>query len=112
MAFPAQPPLSKATVTSESSNATGSNNQAFSSGQPSMSNNADSPTSNQQDQPGLPLEHDAKQNETARLAQLSATVRDQNDLEKDVGRQADQMLLEQADERDQKRLDKALKERE
>ncbi|MBE7179663.1 MAG: DEAD/DEAH box helicase family protein, partial [Terriglobus roseus] len=35
-----------------------------------------------------------------------ATARDQDDLERDIGRQADQLLTEQADERDKKRLEK------
>lgn len=41
-----------------------------------------------------------------RLAQLAAGFRDQDDLERDIGRQADAMLTEQANERDNKRLDK------
>lgn len=49
--------------------------------------------------------------EATRLKQLAATVRDQDDLEKDVGRQADQMLLEQADERDLKRIERTEKEK-
>lgn len=44
--------------------------------------------------------------EATRLASLAAGVRDQDDLERDIGRQADALLLEQADERDNKRLDK------
>lgn len=35
-----------------------------------------------------------------------ATARDQDDLERDIGRQADALLTEQADERDKKRLEK------
>ncbi|KAF2097389.1 hypothetical protein NA57DRAFT_28614, partial [Rhizodiscina lignyota] len=35
-----------------------------------------------------------------------ATARDQDDLERDIGRQADQILTEQADERDKKRREK------
>ena len=46
------------------------------------------------------------EDEAARLAHLATTVRDQEDLEKDIGRQADQMLVEQADERDQNRVEK------
>jgi len=49
--------------------------------------------------------------EEAQLAALAAGVRDQDDLERDIGRQADQMLLEQADGRDQKRLDKTQREK-
>ncbi|KAL8720640.1 MAG: hypothetical protein Q9225_002540 [Loekoesia sp. 1 TL-2023] len=50
--------------------------------------------------------------EATRLRALAADVRDQDDLERDVGRQADQMLVEQANERDQKRLDKTQSEKE
>ncbi|KAM0703367.1 hypothetical protein Q7P35_009306 [Cladosporium inversicolor] len=49
--------------------------------------------------------------EAARLAELATGVRDQDDLERDIGRQADQLLSKQADERDQKRLDKTQKDR-
>ncbi|TKX26312.1 putative DNA repair protein rhp26 [Elsinoe australis] len=44
--------------------------------------------------------------EATRLAALGAGTRDQDDLERDIGRQADALLTEQADERDNKRLDK------
>ncbi|EME88518.1 uncharacterized protein MYCFIDRAFT_46188 [Pseudocercospora fijiensis CIRAD86] len=46
------------------------------------------------------------------LAALGAVVRDQDDLERDIGQQADQLLTEQAIEREQKRLQKTLKEKE
>ena len=98
--------------TTKPSNATGHDDQASSSAQAPVSSNAGLPAEQQQDKHSPPSNNDAEQDEITRLARLSATVRDQNDLEKDVGRQADQMLLEQADERDQKRLDKALKEKE
>jgi len=49
--------------------------------------------------------------EAAQLAELATGVRDQDDLERDIGRQADQLLSKQADERDQKRLDKTQKDR-
>jgi DNA excision repair protein ERCC-6 len=49
--------------------------------------------------------------EAAQLAELATGVRDQEDLERDIGRQADELLLKQADERDQKRLDKTQKSR-
>ncbi|KAL8947146.1 MAG: hypothetical protein Q9222_006540 [Ikaeria aurantiellina] len=52
------------------------------------------------------------EDEATRLQALAADVRDQDDLERDVGRQADQMLLEQANERDQKRLDKTQTDKE
>ena len=37
---------------------------------------------------------------------LLATAKDQDELERDIGRQADHLLSEQADERDNKRLEK------
>ena len=46
------------------------------------------------------------EDEAARLKDLATEVRDQDDLERVIGRQADQLLTEQADERDQKRLEK------
>ena len=49
--------------------------------------------------------------ETPQIHELATEVRDQDDLERDVGRQADQMLNEQANERDQKRLEKSLAEK-
>ncbi|KAI5360882.1 putative helicase, P-loop containing nucleoside triphosphate hydrolase, SNF2-like domain superfamily [Septoria linicola] len=49
--------------------------------------------------------------EAARLAALGAGVRDQEDLERDIGQQADQALAEQTMEREQKRLDKTQNER-
>ncbi|KAI4118397.1 MAG: hypothetical protein LQ345_001566 [Seirophora villosa] len=52
------------------------------------------------------------EDEATRLRALAADVRDQDDLERDVGRQADQLLTEQANERDQKRLDKTHSEKE
>lgn len=45
------------------------------------------------------------------LHDLATEVRDQDELERDVGRQADQMLNEQANERDRKRLEKSLAEK-
>lgn len=51
-----------------------------------------------------------EQDEETRLAEL-VSVRDQDDLERDIGQQADKLLLKQADERDQKRLDKTQKDR-
>ncbi|KAL6718389.1 DNA repair protein rhp26 [Lecanora helva] len=52
------------------------------------------------------------EDEAARLKDLATEVRDQDDLERDIGRQADQLLTEQADERDQKRLEKTRDDRE
>ncbi|KAF2445073.1 DNA repair and recombination protein RAD26 [Karstenula rhodostoma CBS 690.94] len=51
----------------------------------------------------LPLDAD----EETRLKFLTTGTRDQDDLERDIGRQADQLLTEQADERDKKRMEKA-----
>ncbi|OAX83254.1 hypothetical protein ACJ72_02384 [Emergomyces africanus] len=44
--------------------------------------------------------------ESSRLRELQADVRDQDDLERDIGRQADKLLIEQADERDYRRLER------
>ncbi|KAF1947810.1 DNA repair and recombination protein RAD26 [Clathrospora elynae] len=45
--------------------------------------------------------------EETRLKFLTTGTRAQDDLERDIGRQADQLLTEQADGRDQKRIEKA-----
>ncbi|KAJ9263893.1 hypothetical protein DTO212C5_7425 [Paecilomyces variotii] len=51
--------------------------------------------------------------ESAQLRELLQTdIRDQDDLERDIGRQADKLLVEQADERDNKRLERAKNEKE
>ena len=52
------------------------------------------------------------EDEASRLKDLATEVRDQDDLERDIGRQADQLLTEQADERDKKRLEKTRQEKE
>ncbi|RMY73878.1 hypothetical protein D0863_03601 [Hortaea werneckii] len=52
---------------------------------------------------------DHEQDQAAVLASLQAGTRDQDDLERDIGAQADALLLEQADERDKKRLEKTQK---
>ncbi len=44
--------------------------------------------------------------ESDRLKDLQAEVRDQDDLERDIGLQADMLLFEKANERDQQRLEK------
>ncbi|KAF2016133.1 DNA repair and recombination protein RAD26 [Aaosphaeria arxii CBS 175.79] len=44
--------------------------------------------------------------EEARLKYLTTGTRNQDDMERDIGRQADQLLTEQADERDKKRMEK------
>lgn len=51
------------------------------------------------------------EDEAARVAHLTTDVRDQDDLEKDVGRQADEMLMKEADERDVKRLERSLQQK-
>ncbi|KAL8715056.1 MAG: hypothetical protein Q9220_001013 [cf. Caloplaca sp. 1 TL-2023] len=80
------------------------------------------PKDETQDEPDIPSDGQSPSNsasgdirggdEASRLQALAADVRDQDDLERDVGRQADQMLLEQANERDQKRLDKTQADKE
>ncbi|RVX74514.1 hypothetical protein B0A52_01640 [Exophiala mesophila] len=45
--------------------------------------------------------------EADRLKNLNALVRDQDDLERNIGLEADKMLTEQANQRDQQRLDKS-----
>ncbi|KAF2724539.1 hypothetical protein K431DRAFT_217730 [Polychaeton citri CBS 116435] len=52
-----------------------------------------------------------EQEEASQLVGLATGVRDQDDLERDIGRQADQLLLNQADERDGKRLEKTQRDR-
>lgn len=54
------------------------------------------------DVPQLPDDAD----EATRLNFLTTGARDQDDLERDIGRQADHMLTVQADERDKKRMEK------
>ena len=55
---------------------------------------------------------EADEDDAIQLTKLTANVRDQDDLERDIGRQADQMLVDQADERDNKRLEKTSQEKE
>lgn len=57
-------------------------------------------------QPSLLRGDTLGEDEASRLKDLATEVRDQDDLERDIGRQADQLLNEQADERDKKRLEK------
>ncbi|KAF1959734.1 hypothetical protein CC80DRAFT_514206 [Byssothecium circinans] len=45
--------------------------------------------------------------EETRLKFLTTGARDQDDIERDIGEQADQLLTEQADERDKKRMERA-----
>ena len=59
----------------------------------------------------MPTETTGK-DEASRLKGLATSVRDQDDLERDVNRQADQLLAAQADERDRKRLERAMVDRE
>jgi DNA excision repair protein ERCC-6 len=68
------------------------------------------------DEPNDAAAHDAAQDsveelpsdadEEARLKMLTTGTRAQDDLERDIGRQADQMMTEQADARDKKRIEK------
>ena len=55
-----------------------------------------------------PAEHlqSSIDDEASRLKNLATEIRDQTDLERDVNRQADQLLTDQADERDRKRLER------
>ncbi|KIV85949.1 hypothetical protein PV11_01597 [Exophiala sideris] len=57
----------------------------------------------------LPVEESA---EALRLRGLDALVQDQDDLERNIGREADRLLFEQANQRDQQRLDKAKSQKE
>ena len=66
----------------------------------------------QNPQPSLTRGDTLGEDEAARLEGLATEVRDQDDLERDIGRQADQLLTEQADERDQRRLEKTQLDRE
>ncbi|OQE22325.1 hypothetical protein PENSTE_c010G02402 [Penicillium steckii] len=50
--------------------------------------------------------------EASRLSQLNADVRNQDDLERDITRQADNALAEKAEENDAKRLEKVLVDKE
>ncbi|KAK5788995.1 hypothetical protein VI817_009953 [Penicillium citrinum] len=50
--------------------------------------------------------------EASRLLELNADVRNQDDLERDITRQADNVLAEKAEENDAKRLEKVLTEKE
>ncbi|KAF5855669.1 hypothetical protein ETB97_008819 [Aspergillus alliaceus] len=54
----------------------------------------------------------ASADETSRLRELQADIRDQDDLERDISRQADRLLMEQADKRDSRRLERATQEKE
>ncbi|KAL1967075.1 hypothetical protein VTN77DRAFT_3599 [Rasamsonia byssochlamydoides] len=52
-----------------------------------------------------------REDEASRLRELEASIRDQGDLERELGRQADQLLMEQEDERDNKRLERTMNEK-
>ena len=56
--------------------------------------------------PNLPHGDSVGEEEATRLAGLATEIRDQDDLQRDVFRQADHHLTEQANERDFKRLEK------
>ncbi len=55
---------------------------------------------------------DTNVDETSRLRGLNAEVRDQDDLERSIGREADQLLFDQANQRDEQRLDKTQAQKE
>ena len=74
------------------------------------SEKAKGPTA-QRTQPTLIHGDSIGEDEASRLAGLATEVRDQDDLQRDVFRQADQQLTEQANERDQKRLEKTRTEK-
>lgn len=59
-----------------------------------------------------PQEQSVERDEASRLEELQADVRNQDDLERDITRQADQLLVEQADERDSRRLERTSREKE
>ncbi|KAF2464689.1 DNA repair protein-like protein Rhp26/Rad26 [Lindgomyces ingoldianus] len=76
-----------------------------------LKHNVDSPSRNVQTTPeivapDLDSEFDEDADEETRIKFLTTGTRDQDDLERDISRQADQMLTEQADERDKKRMNK------
>jgi len=77
--------------------------------------NAESPTSAERTkgnpQPSLIHADTIGEDEATRLKDLATEVRDQDDLERDIGRQADQLLTNQANERDRKRLEKTQAEK-
>lgn len=74
------------------------------------------PKNTLQDQPAgtekeeVPKEEPTDVDEVSRLREL-ADVRNQDDLERDITRQADRLLNEQADERDNKRLERTRHEK-
>ncbi|KAL4965278.1 DNA-dependent ATPase RAD26 [Aspergillus stella-maris] len=59
-----------------------------------------------------PMQDAGPTDEASRLKELQADIRDQETLERDITRQADRLLMEQAEERDNKRLDKTKLEKE
>ncbi|KAL4954304.1 SNF2 family N-terminal domain-containing protein [Aspergillus filifer] len=59
-----------------------------------------------------PMQDAGPTDEASRLKELQADIRDQDTLERDITRQADRLLMEQAEERDNKRLDKTKLEKE
>ena len=64
-------------------------------------------TDNEEDPPPrLPFAESLGESEAERLKGLATEVKDQDELERDFGSQADRLLIEQADERDQKRFTK------
>ena len=68
--------------------------------------NTTQPTKDSDESGIATLEQETPLTESDRLRDLQAEVRHQDDLERDIGRQADKLLFEQANERDQQRLEK------
>ncbi|KAL4932372.1 DNA-dependent ATPase RAD26 [Aspergillus undulatus] len=64
------------------------------------------------EQPSPEQDNPGATDEASRLRELHADIRDQDTLERDITRQADRLLMEQADERDNKRLEKTKLEKE
>jgi DNA excision repair protein ERCC-6 len=76
-------------------------------GQMDVENDVANPETNGQVSADMTVtEQDLPVSERDRLRDLQAEVRDQDALERDIGRQADMLLFEQANERDQQRLEK------
>ena len=75
-----------------------------------LARSTEEPSSTEMQAPHQKIE---ETDESARLKGLQAEVRNQDDLERDIGREADRLLLEQANQREQQRLEKvtALKEK-
>ena len=60
---------------------------------------------------GSDVESTSESTGAGRLDAITAAVRDQGDIERDIGRRAEQLLTNQENERDEKRLEKASREK-